>query len=290
MRPTRIELATFGLKDRRSLDPVKGPLTTELRAPGGYFTVMELGLDGRVALVMGASRGLGRGIAEALSREGARVAIASRSPERIEEAVAATDGEVSPFVADASDLERLAALPGEVAEAVGPIEILVINTGGPPLGGALDHELDDWELAYRSLVLAPRVLAGAVVPGMRERGWGRIVNVGSSATREPIPGLNLSNSHRMAAVGFLKTLAREVAADGITVNTVATGRFATERLASNAGSIEAAEAAAREEVPARRLGRPEEYGDLVAFLCSERAAYLTGAVIPLDGGLLRSAF
>jgi 3-oxoacyl-[acyl-carrier protein] reductase len=139
-------------------------------------------------------------------------------------------------------------------------------------------------------VLAPRVLAGAVVPGMRERGWGRIVNVGSSSTREPIPGLNLSNAHRMAAVGFLKTLATEVAAEGITVNTVATGRFATERLASNYGSMEAAEKAASEQVPAARLGRPEEYGDLVAFLCSERAAYLTGAVIPLDGGLLKSAF
>ena len=251
---------------------------------------MDLGLEGRVALVMGASRGIGRGIAATLSREGARVAIASRSRERIEEAAAGIDGDASPFVADAADTGRLAALPGEVAAALGPIEILVANTGGPPLGGALDHDLDEWERAYHSLVLAPRVLAGAVVPGMRKRGWGRIVNVGSSATREPIPGLNLSNSHRMATVGFLKTLSREVAGAGITVNTVATGRFATERLAANAGSMEAAEAAAREQVPAGRLGTPEEYGDLVAFLCSERAAYLTGAVIPLDGGLLHSAF
>jgi 3-oxoacyl-[acyl-carrier protein] reductase len=251
---------------------------------------MDLGIEGRVALVIGASRGIGRGIAAALAREGASVAIASRARGALEEAAAAIDGEVSPFVADASDTERLAALPGDVAAALGPVEILVANTGGPPLGGALDHDLDEWERAYRSLVLAPRVLAGAVVPGMRERGWGRIVNVGSSSTREPIPGLNLSNSHRMAAVGFLKTLSREVAADRITVNTVATGRFATERLAANAGSMEAAEAAARELVPAGRLGTPEEYGDLVAFLCSERAAYLTGAVIPLDGGLLHSAF
>jgi len=251
---------------------------------------MDLGIEGRVALVMGASRGIGCGIAAALAREGARVAIASRSRERIEEAAAGIDGEVSPFVADASDTGRLASLVEEVADALGPVEVLVANTGGPPLGGALDHDLDEWECAYRSLVLAPRVLAGAVVPGMRERGWGRIVNVGSSSTREPIPGLNLSNSHRMATVGFLKTLSREVAADGITVNTVATGRFATERLAANAGSMEAAEAAASEHVPAGRLGTPEEYGDLVAFLCSERAAYLTGTVIPLDGGLLHSAF
>jgi 3-oxoacyl-[acyl-carrier protein] reductase len=251
---------------------------------------MDLGIEGRVALVMGASRGIGRGIAAALAREGARVAIASRSRERIEEAATELGEDISSFVADASDTDRLAALADEVATALGPIEILVVNSGGPPLGDALDHDLDEWERAYRSLVLAPRVLAGAVVPAMRERGWGRIVNVGSSATREPIPGLNLSNSHRTAAVGFLKTLSREVASDGVTVNTVATGRFATERLASNAGSMEAAETAAREQVPAGRLGTPEEYGDLVAFLCSERAAYLTGSVIPLDGGLLHSAF
>ncbi len=181
-------------------------------------------------------------------------------------------------------------LPAEVEAAIGPIEILVANTGGPPLGGALDHDLDEWERAYRSLVLAPRVLTGAVVPGMRERGWGRIVNVGSSSTREPIPGLNLSNSHRMAAVGFLKTLSREVAADGITVNTSPPDALRPSGSPSSAGSMEAAEAAAVEQVPAGRLGLPEEYGDLVAFLCSERAAYLTGTVIPIDGGMLRSAF
>jgi 3-oxoacyl-[acyl-carrier protein] reductase len=251
---------------------------------------MDLGLQGRVALVMGASRGLGRAIAAALAREGARVALASRSQERVE-AVAEEIGDgASAFVADTTDLDRLVDLPGEVVEKLGPVDILIANSGGPPLGGALDHELDEWERAYRSLVLAPRVLAGVVVPGMRERGWGRIVNVGSTSTREPIPGLNLSNSHRMAAVGFLKTLAREVACDGITVNTVATGTFATDRLADPSGSLEPAEAAARERVPAGRLGRPEEYGDLVAFLCSERAAYITGATIPIDGGMLHSAF
>jgi 3-oxoacyl-[acyl-carrier protein] reductase len=249
---------------------------------------VNLGLEGRVALVMGASRGLGRAIAAALAGEGAKVAIASRSREKIDGAAAEIGDAATPFVADASDLDRLAALPGEVAEALGPVEILVANAGGPPFGGALDHELGEWETAYRSLVLAPRVLAGAVLPGMRERGWGRIVNVGSSSTREPIPGLNLSNAHRMAAVGFLKTLSREVAGDGITVNTVATGRFGTERLADHTGSLEAAEEAAEHEVPATRLGRPDEYGDLVAFLCSDRAAYITGTVIPIDGGLLHS--
>ncbi len=251
---------------------------------------MDLGLTGRVALVIGASQGIGRGIAVALAREGARVAVTSRSRGRAEEAAETIGGDVTPFVADATELEALAELPGEVEAALGSLDALVINTGGPPLGGALGHDVEDWEMAYRSLVLTPRVLAGAVVPGMKGRGWGRIVNVGSSSTREPIPGLTLSNAHRMAAVGFLKTLAGEVAADGITVNTVATGRFATDRLASNYGSMEAAEAAAQRDVPAGRLGQPEEYGDLVAFLCSERAAYITGTVIPIDGGMLRSAF
>lgn len=247
---------------------------------------MDLGIEGRVALVMGASKGIGRGIAGALAREGARVAISSRSRERLEEAAAEIGA--APFVADTDDLERLARLPLEVAEEFGSVDILVTNTGGPPAGGALDHGFEEWEDAYRSLVLAPRVLAGAVVPGMRGEGWGRIVNVGSTTTIEVNPALGLSNAHRLATIGFLKTLAREVAGNGITVNTVATGRFATDRMAELGGSLEQVEAAAREEVPAGRLGRVEEYGDLVAFLCSERAAYITGAVIPIDGGLVRS--
>lgn len=237
--------------------------------------------------MLGASRGIGRGIAKSLAREGARVAIASRSLERLEEAAAEIGDSATPFVADSTDLEGLARLPLEVAEAIGSPQILVTNTGGPPPGGALDHGFEEWEQAYRSLVLAPRVLAGAVLPAMQTAGWGRIVNVGSTTTIEPNPALNLSNSHRMAAVGFLKTLAREVAGDGITVNTVATGRFATDRMAELGGSMEQVEAAARTEVPAARLGTPEEYGDLVAFLASERAAYITGTVIPIDGGLLR---
>jgi len=249
---------------------------------------VDLGIFGRTALVLGASRGIGRGIAVALAREGVRVALASRSRERLEETVAEIEGKAVSFEADTSDLDRLAALPGEVESELGPVDILVTNTGGPPLGGALDNPRDEWELAYRSLVLAPRTLVEAALPGMRERRWGRIVNVSSSSVVEPLPNLALSNAHRMATVGFLKTLAGEVADDGVTVNTVATGRFATDRLASNWGSWEEMERHAHAGVPAGRLGQPEEYGDLVAFLCSERAGYLTGTVIPLDGGLLRS--
>jgi 3-oxoacyl-[acyl-carrier protein] reductase len=196
---------------------------------------------------------------------------------------------VRAFAADTDAPEELPALVQSVREGLGPVEILVVNTGGPPPGGALDHGREEWEAAYRTLVLAPKVLVETAIEGMRDRGWGRIVNVASSSVREPIAGLALSNAHRMATVGLFKTLSTEVAGHGITLNTVATGRFATERLAQMYGSLEAAEAQAQQDVPVGRLGTPEEYGDLVAFVCSERAAYLTGTVIPLDGGMLRSA-
>jgi 3-oxoacyl-[acyl-carrier protein] reductase len=249
---------------------------------------MDLGIEGRVALVMGASKGLGRGVAAALAAEGAHVAIASRSRERLDAVVEELDGHVTAFVADAGDLDRLAELPAEVEGALGPIDILVTNTGGPPRGTALDNSIEEWEEAFRSLVLGVRVLVEGVLPKMREQGWGRIVNIGSNSTEEPAPDLTLSNANRLAAVGFLKTLSREVAADGITVNTIATGKFATDRLAENHGSMEAAEQSGRETVPAGRLGTPAEFGDLVAFLASDRAAYINGTVIPIDGGLLRA--
>jgi 3-oxoacyl-[acyl-carrier protein] reductase len=249
---------------------------------------MELGLEGRVALVLGASKGIGRGIAEALAREGVRVAIASRSLERVEATAAEIEGDVVGFQADTADLKGLAQLPATVAEILDPVQILVTNTGGPPMGGALDADLDEWRRAYESLLLAPRVLIEAVLPGMRERRWGRIINVGSSSTREPIEGLALSNSHRPGLVGFFKTLSREVAGEGVTVNDIATGRFATDRLASNWGGREQMEKGAVQGVPAGRLGDPAEYGDLVAFLASDRAGYITGNSIAIDGGLLRS--
>lgn len=250
---------------------------------------MELGLKGHTALVMGASRGIGRGIALALGREGASVALASRSAADLERVAGEIDVPTAVLVADSNDLERLAELPAEVEAKLGPLDILILNTGGPPPGTALDTEREQWEAAYRELVLAPKTLIDAALPGMRERGWGRIVGVSSSSVREPIPGLALSNAHRMATVGLMKTLSREVAADGVTLNTVATGKFATDRLASMYGSLEKAEEMASADVPAQRLGTPEEYGDLVAFIASERAGYLNGTVIPLDGGLLRSA-
>jgi 3-oxoacyl-[acyl-carrier protein] reductase len=250
---------------------------------------MDLGIEGRVALVLGASRGLGRAVAEALGREGARVALAARSEKALSEVADGIAAETAALAVDTREEDAVAALAGRVQERLGPVEILVLNTGGPPAGVALEAETGEWLEAYRSLVLAPLILARACVPAMREQAWGRIVNVASTSVREPIPGLTLSNANRAAAVGLLGTLAREVAADGITVNTVATGRFATERLAQLHGSLVAAEKGARADVPAARLGRPEEYGDLVAFHCSDRAAYITRAVIPIDGGLTRSS-
>ncbi len=250
---------------------------------------MDLGIERRVALVLGASRGLGRATAESLGREGARVALASRSAGSLEEVAAGIGGDTAVLPVDTRVEDEVAALPERVAEALGPVDILVLNTGGPPPGGALDADAEAWREAYQSLVLAPLALARGCVPGMRERGWGRIVSISSTSIREPIPNLALSNANRMATVGLLNTLAREVAADGVTVNTIATGRFGTERLAQLYGSLDLAEEQARADVPARRLGRPEEYGDLAAFVCSDRAGYLTGTVIPLDGGITRSS-
>ena len=253
---------------------------------------MNLGIDGRVALVMGASKGLGRAIAAALAREGARVAIASRSRAHIEEAAssieAAAAGRVKGFAADTEDIERLPGLVAEVSAALGRIEILVTNTGGPPAGESLGFGRADWEAAYRNLVLAPMALVEAVVAGMREAGWGRIVNVTSIATREPIPGLVLSNSHRLGAVGAFKTLSRDLAADGILVNSAAPGRIATDRIAGMMGRpLEEIADEPQPDVPVGRLGRAEEFADVVAFLCSERASYVCGVNVAVDGGLIR---
>jgi 3-oxoacyl-[acyl-carrier protein] reductase len=253
---------------------------------------MDLGIDGRVALVMGASAGIGRAIAGALAREGAGVAISSRSPERIEEAAktlaADTGGTVVGHAADTADLESLPGLVETVAESLGRIEILVTNTGGPPHGPPLGVERDAWEAGYRSLVLAPITLIEAVVPGMREAGWGRILNVTSIATKEPMPGLILSNSHRLAAIGAFKTLASELAGDGILLNSLAPGRIATDRIASLWNRpLEEIKDAPQPDIPVGRLGRTEEFADVAAFLCSERASYVCGVNLLVDGGAAR---
>jgi 3-oxoacyl-[acyl-carrier protein] reductase len=247
---------------------------------------MDLGLAGRVALVTGGSKGIGRAIAAELAAEGAKVAISSRSRERLSE-VAGELG-VHAFVHDNADLVAIPQLIEEVRSALGEIDILVTNTGGPQASPApLHHSQEEWEAAYRTLVLAPLQIIAAVVEGMQERGFGRIVSVGSSTVREPSPTLMLSNSHRAATLAALKTIARDVAPDGVTVNSVLPGRIATDRIYELYGSKQAAEALGGAEIPAERLGTPEEFAAAVAFLCSARASYITGTALLVDGGLTR---
>src|SRR5215203_3569360 len=245
---------------------------------------VDLALEGSVALVTGASKGIGRGLADALAREGATVAVASRSRERIEETAAEIGAE--PFVFDSRDVDGAKWLVRSVEERIGPLDVLVTNTGGPPPNpDALAFTRDQWEAAYRDLVLSPMALIEAAVPGMRQRRFGRILNVSSTSVREPIAPLMLSNAHRAATLAAFKTLARQLAGDGITLNTILTGRIATDRIASNYGSLEDAERAAAQEVPVGRLGTVEELAAVAAFLCSGPASYVTGEAVRVDGGM-----
>jgi 3-oxoacyl-[acyl-carrier protein] reductase len=164
----------------------------------------------------------------------------------------------------------------------------VTNTGGPPGGAPLELPRDEWKAAHRDLVLGPMALIERAVPGMRERRFGRILNVASAAVREPMPALILSNAHRSAVLAAFKTLAHALAGDGITLNTLLPGRIATDRLAELYGSLEQAAELAAKEVPAGRLGTVEEMAAAGAFLCSERAGYITGVALLVDGGLTRS--
>ena len=245
---------------------------------------MDLGISGKVALVTGASQGIGLGIARELAQEGARVAISSRTKERIE--AAAAEIGARGYVHDTVDLDTAPGLIDAVTSDLGPIEILVTNTGGPPGGDPLEFTREQWEAAHRELVVAPMEMIKLVVPGMRERRFGRIVSVSSSAARQPIPPLMMSNSHRPGLLGAFKTLSYKLAGDGITLNTILPGRIATDRIKHLHGSIEQAQEVAREEVPAGRLCTAEEIGAAAAFLCSARASYITGQALLVDGGLV----
>lgn len=248
---------------------------------------MDLGIDGRVALVTGASRGIGRAIAVALAAEGARVAVASRSVSDVE-AVADAIG-ARGYVFDSSHLAAVGPLVDAVEADLGPIEVYVANTGGPPrFEDPLAIPAAEWEAAHRTLVVSPMLVMARVVPGMRERGFGRVLAVSSSTALEPLAGLQLSTANRPGLLAAMKQLARENAAHGVTFNAVLPGRIATERLASGYGGLEAAEEVARSEVPAARLGTPEEVAAAAAFLCSAAASYVTGQSLLVDGGLTRS--
>jgi 3-oxoacyl-[acyl-carrier protein] reductase len=244
---------------------------------------MELGLTGRVALVTGASKGLGFGIARVLRDEGATVAISSRSSERVQGA--ATELGVRGFVHDASDVDGAPKLVSHVAQELGPIDILIANGGGPPTSpDALSFTLEQWRSAYELLMLGAISLIGAVLPAMRERGWGRVVSVSSSVVREPSPVLVLSSSHRAGLLAALKTISRQVAGDGVTLNALLPGVIATDR----AKELGADRPERLSQIPAGRLGTVEEFAAAAAFLCSDPAGYITGTTLLVDGGASRS--
>lgn len=260
---------------------------------------MNFGLEARTALVLGASGGLGGAIASALGREGARVALAGRNVEALERAAASVEAGggtalVLPF--DLADLGAIDGAVGKVEAALGPVDILVNNTGGPPPTPAAGQPIELWEKNFRAMVLSVIAVTDRILPGMRARRFGRIITVTSSGTIAPIPNLAISNTLRVALTGWSKTLAREVAKDGITVNTLVPGRIATERVAfldeaaakREGIGLDEVRARARAAIPAGRYGRPEEFGDTACFLASDQASFITGSMIRVDGGQIPS--
>jgi 3-oxoacyl-[acyl-carrier protein] reductase len=236
-----------------------------------------------VALVTGASKGLGFGVAGALAREGATVAISSRSRERIDAAAASIGARG--FVHDAANADGAPALIQNVQAELGPIDILVANSGGPSSSpDALSFTLDQWRTAYETLLLGAVSLVKAALPGMRERGWGRVLSLSSSVVREPSPVLVLSSAHRAGLLAAMKTIARQVAGDGVTVNSLLPGLIATDRTRE----LGADDPARVKQLPAGRLGTVEEFAAAAAFLCSAPASYITGVALLVDGGTTSS--
>jgi 3-oxoacyl-[acyl-carrier protein] reductase len=241
---------------------------------------VDLGISGKRAAVAAASKGLGFGVASALAAEGVRVAICGRSRDTIDDAARRIGGDTVPIVADVSTVSGAEGFVRDARSALGGIDILVPNAGGPPPGDfahtTVDQYLEAFELNCRSAI----AMCYAAVPEMRERRWGRVVAITSIAVRQPIATLILSNTARAGLTGFLRTLAREVAADGVTVNSALPGLHATERIAAlhQGGGDPAA------GIPAGTIGDPDDFGRVVAFLCSVHASYVTGAALQIDGG------
>jgi 3-oxoacyl-[acyl-carrier protein] reductase len=254
---------------------------------------MDLGINGKVALVAAASQGLGKASAAALAREGARVAILSRREEALH-AVADEIGAALAVPCDLSQKESIASAVGHVFRNLGSVDILVNNCGGPPAGGFDSLSEDQWYASFEQVFLSALRLTRAVLPDMRRRKWGRIINIVSSSVEQPIPGLMLSNVFRPALAGWAKTLASEVASDNVLVTSVAPGRIRTARMenidrvtAERTGrSVEEVQRAGVQAVPLKRYGQVEEFGAVVAFLASGRASYLTGSVVRVDGGAI----
>ena len=243
---------------------------------------MDLGLKGRRALVMGASSGLGYATAEQLVKEGARVAICSRDEGRIREA-AQRMGAALPVTADLTKPGATKALVERVVAELGGVDVLVANTGGPPKGSIETLTAEQWQESFQNLWMSVVEALQTTLPGMKERRWGRIILVTSVAGREPMPLLTISNGLRAGLMGLVKSVSNEVAEHGITINGVQPGYHATDRMRQ----LGVAEDKISAQIPARRLGKPEELGALVAFLASEQAAYITGQSIAIDGGAMR---
>jgi 3-oxoacyl-[acyl-carrier protein] reductase len=260
---------------------------------------VELGIRGKVALVAAASKGLGRAAAWELAREGAKVAIAARGEGLLRQVAAEmaedTGSPVIGIPADVSVAEEVEALFQAAQEAYGRVDILVNNAGGPRPGVFTDMSDEDWLRAVELNLLSTIRLTRLALPGMRERRWGRIINITSMSVKQPIPNLILSNAVRAGVVGMAKTLADQVAAEGIAVNNVCPGYMLTDRVKQLSQTQAEAEGVSVDEVlqrslgdiPAGRIGQPEELAALIAFLASERAAYITGATIQVDGGRYR---
>jgi 3-oxoacyl-[acyl-carrier protein] reductase len=245
---------------------------------------MDLGIDGKRAAIAGASAGLGLATAHALARAGVRVAICGRDPDRLREAAAGLPGGTVTVVSDVGTMAGATSFVAEATEALGGLDILVPNAGGPPAGDFASTPLEAYLPALELNLLSTVAMCHAAVPGLVAQGWGRIVAITSVSVRQPVPNLILSNTARAGATGFLKTLANEVATHGVTVNTVQPGLHATDRLTSLHGG-EISDVAAT--VPTRTVGRPEDFGAVVAFLCSDQARFVTGAALPVDGGASR---
>lgn len=260
---------------------------------------MDLGIKGKTALVFGAGGGLGGAIAQALAAEGANIALADVNAE----ALAATAGSLQVAGAqtmsltwDIADLSVIDAHVGAIEQRFGAVDILVNNTGGPPLTTAAGQSPELWSKHFQAMVMSVIAITDRVLPGMRAKKWGRIITSTSSGVVSPIPNLGISNALRMSLVGWSKTLAREVGNDGVTANIVLPGRVATARItfldeqkAKREGRpVEQVVAESTASIPVGRYGRPDEYGSVVAFLASQQAAYVTGSVVRVDGGLIAS--
>ena len=255
---------------------------------------MDLGIRGRTALVTGGSAGIGEGVALALAREGVKLALGARDANRLA-AVAAKAKElgaadVRTFALDLDEPQSIAAMLDGVRAAFGDVEIAVLNGGGPKAGRFTEVALEDWDRSYRLILRSMLLLLDALVPAMRANRWGRVVALTSTSVKQPLDTLVLSNAFRTALVAALRTLAVEVARDGVTVNAIATGRIDTARLRELYGNDERKLEAAAAEVPIGRIASPEEFAPLVAFLCGEPAGYVTGQTISIDGGLTRGLF